>query len=757
MLNSPRWVLPIAPVVAALVIAACGGGGGGGGGGAGAGNSAGAGNPQPVSAAVVSTTTTTTLPASAVTTTLSIDSQSASSQRNLPVTFGQVFAEGEVAASDALTGRLSDGSALGIQVDAKARHADGSLRHAIISAVLPQLDAGQTLSIGLAKTNTYASVPPATALSELLDGGFTASVNLTIAGQVYRASADSQLRSGSATSWLSGPLVTEWLVSAPLKTDGGVTHPHLIARFAIRSYAGLKQARVDVTIENNWAYEPNPQNVIYDAQVLVGGSEVYARAGLTHYHHARWRKIFWWGGTPAAHVRHEPGYLISTRAVPSYDKSLAISSAGLTTLDTNWAGKNTGPMGAGVLVTAMGTTGGRPDIGPMPQWSAMYLLSMDKRAKAVTLGTGDLAGSWSIHYRDKNTDLPVSLTDYPYMTLLGTAGDAVNPVTKKSEKFPSCGGDCSTVFTPDSAHQPSMAYLPYLTTGDYFYLEELQFWANWNALRGNPYYRGFTKGLVQWDEVRGQAWSLRTLGQTAYITPDDHPLKSYFVNQLGQNLAWYNTTYTAGNPNQLGFIDGSGQYAFNAYAYTSWAGPQTGIAPWQDDFFTWSVGHLAELGFSDARSLLAWKAKFPVGRMTAAGYCWTDAAAYTLVARPASSLPAYASFAEAYLATMRNSDGTALGIASGLKYLDQACASQAQADWRTAYDRENSIAANPWLAGQMQGYSTSPYGYPSNLQPALAVAKTFGVANADSAWSIFINRAAKPDYTSEPQWAVVPR
>ena len=31
----------------------------------------------------------------------------------------------------------------------------------------------------------------------------------------------------------------------------------------------------------------------------------------------------------------------------------------------------------------------------------MYLLSMDKRAKDVMLGTADLAGSWSSHFRDK--------------------------------------------------------------------------------------------------------------------------------------------------------------------------------------------------------------------------------------------------------------------------------------------------------------------------------------------------------------------
>jgi hypothetical protein len=346
------------------------------------------------------------------------------------------------------------------------------------------------------------------------------------------------------------------------------------------------------------------------------------------------------------------------------------------------------------------------------------------------------------------------------MTLLGHPGDAVNPATGKSELFPACGGDCSTTpynYNPDGNHQPSLAYLPYLVTGDYYYLEELQFWANWNMVQANPYYRDFNKGLTKWNEIRGQAWTLRTLGQTAYITPDNDPMKQYFVDRVGYNLDFYNTTYTTGNPNQLGVLDGSGKYAFPPMAYTTASGTQTGLAPWMDDFFTWSVGYLSELGFADAKALLAWKAKFPVGRMTAPGYCWIDGATYALAVRPSSSSPLYPTFAEAYQATMRNADGTPMVNSTGAKYLDQACGSQAQADWRTQQDIDTHTARGPWAAGEMTGYATFAEGYPSNMQPALAVAATSGIPNAQSAWNIFINRPIKPDYSGEPQWAIVPR
>ncbi|RNF27893.1 hypothetical protein NM04_26085, partial [Massilia aurea] len=78
------------------------------------------------------------------------------------------------------------------------------------------------------------------------------------------------------------------------------------------------------------------------------------------------------------------------------------------------------------------------------------------------------------------------------------------------------------------------------------------------------------------------AWSLRTLGHAAYITPDAHTLKDYFVKQLDNNLKFYHATYVTGNPNQLGVYDGSGSGSFKVAA----------SAPWQDDFLTWSFGYL---------------------------------------------------------------------------------------------------------------------------------------------------------------------
>jgi hypothetical protein len=668
-------------------------------------------------------------------------------QSAVPFTFGQVFAVGHFLPTEGLVAKLADGTVHHLQTDIKATHADGSVRHAIISGVLPSLAAGQSQTVQLAKSDPseQSTVTP----QNLVAAGLSGSVDVTVNNVQYHAALAETLTSGTPIKWLSGPIATEWIVSGPLKTSTGAVHPHLSASFAVRWYPGLtKQARVEVVVENNKTFAPGAQNFTYDVNVELGGKVAYSQANLTHFHHARWRKIFWWdtARAPAVHLKHNTGYLIASKAVSNYDQSIVPSESVLAAFAKQLTPAISGPMTIGPLMPYMPTAGGRPDIGPLPSWSVMYLLSMDKRAKDAMLTIADGSGTWAIHYRDEGTGFPLRVDNEKnkrVTTHMNFNHTGPLPV-------PRCANNnftlCKSPYGADTSHQPSIAYLPYLITGDYFYLEELQFWAAWNPLETDPNNSGYGLGLVRWQQLRAQAWSLRTLGHAAYITPDGHYLKDYFTKQLDSNLNFYHDTYVKGNPNQLGAYDGSGPYAFTI----------SQSAPWQDDFLTWSFGFLAELGFAKAQPILQWKAKYPVGRMTAPGYCWIEGAAYTLKIRESASLPKFTSFAEVYAAnykneTMANDDGKAMIHPAGLKYLDQPCGSQAQADWRTA------AGGGQWMNGQMTGYATSAIGYPANMQPALAVAATSGIPDAARAWSTFANRAAKPDYSKAPQWAIIPR
>jgi hypothetical protein len=653
--------------------------------------------------------------------------------KRVPVSFGQVFKPGQVGRGTRLLGRLADGATVPLQLDAKATHPDGSLRHAVFSALLPA-PGKQPVALGLVpatgKDNDKGKdAPPAAEATPaaLLKAGFNAQLRATVEGRPYAVSLDKLLAKGKPETWLAGPVAHEWLVAAPLAGPDGEAHPHLAARFAVRWFPALGQARVDVTVENNWAFEPGPRNFTYDVEMRVGGKTVYAKEGLEHYHHARWRKQFWWGGEPALHVRHDSRHLIDTRALPNYDRGVQVDARALDKLVSAWNGPKTEPMGVGQAIKGMPTTGGRPDIGLLPGWAVMYLLSMDRRAGEVTFGTADLGGSWSMHYRDRRTGLPVSLLDYPYMGLYGSPSDKRNPATGRSEAFPECARPdaCRTPYIHDIPHQPNLAYLPYLLTGDHYYLEELQFWAMYDVFNANPGYRQHARGLLQSEQVRGQAWGLRTLAEAAYITPDGHPLKDDFLRILDSNLDWYNANYTH-NPqaNALGVLVNGYALAYN---------DKRGIAPWQDDFFTQAVGHVAELGFAKARPLLVWKARFPVARMIGEGSCWLHGAMYSMNVRDSATAPFYGDIAQAFRASMP----------PALRELP--CDSPAMAE---------GLKVKP---GEMSGYSSGDAGFPSNMQPALAYAADALGEDGKKAWKRFMGRSVKPNYGTGPQFAIVPR
>lgn len=642
----------------------------------------------------------------------------------MPVTFGHVFAVGDVTSAQTVVGILPDGTSIPLQVDVKAKHADGSLRHAIISTVLPKLTSKQLVSIALARSSNPPAAVVAQTPGALLAAGFAASVTAELGGQTYAASADKLLQTGKYTTWISGPLASEWQVSAPLTNAQGVAHPHLSARFAIRAY-GAGRARVDVTLENAWAYEAAPQNFLYNAKVVVGGQDVYTKPALNHLHHARWRKVFWWGGEPAVHVKHNTAYMIASRALPNFDQGVTFTESKLNLWKSQLTSAKSEPMAVGLANAYMPTTGGRDDIGLLPAWAATYLLTMDKRVKDVTLGTADLSGSWSSHYRDRNTGRPVSLFDYPYMTILGTKGDTKNPVTKLYEAFPECPiALCSTPNTHDSAHQAAFGYLPYLVTGDYYYLEELQFWAMWNSFSSNPGYRQYKSGLVKPDQVRGQGWSMRTLAEAAYISPDADPLKAQFTYFLNANLDWYDANYTNASNNNFGILTHGSAVAYDNL---------TGMSPWMDDFFTSAIGHVAELGYTKALPLLKWKAKFPISRMIDKDFCWIKGGIYSLKIRDTPTSAFYPTIGQAYKASTTP------------EFNALACGSQAMA---------TSLGLK---VGEMTGYSSSHTGYPSNMQPALAYAADVGGTDGAAAWSRFMGRSVKPDYGMGPQFDIVPR
>lgn len=464
---------------------------------------------------------------------------------------------------------------------------------------------------------------------------------------------------------------------------------------------------------------------------------------VIHYPATRWKKTFWWGAAPEVHIAHNKTYLMVSKAVPNYDPALTGSTA---TIAADLAAmKSNEDIGAnGVTKAYMGDVGYAPGIGILPEWAVMYLINQGVDAKYVMLKQADLQGSWGMHVRDYATDLPISYERWPFATFSVNAGDSNNQATGLNEKLP------SHVFPPqlptnrnlaDTAHHPDFCFLPYMVTGDHYYMEGLLFYQRFLGLNTNSHatYRGGRKCLWKDDQPRGQAWSLRTTAHALYITPSAHPLLSDIAYSMAENATWYGTNYVAPGGqyhNVFGFI-----YHGYGLAYNVGGQANTGGSHWMDDYITQACGRAVELGYSEYMPLFQFKAKCPVGRLTSgANYCWQLAAtgaAIRLKDTAASAM--YTTWNQVYMGSF----STAI--------TSQACGSTGMA---SALTTEFGYTV---LQNAIPGYPTTVGGYPSNTQPAVAYCATYDVPGGDDAWVVLESRTQKPDYNLGPQFAIIPR
>lgn len=655
-------------------------------------------------------------------------------------TFGQLFKKGDVPANNDVVISVG-GLPLTVQVNKKAFYADGSLKHAIISGELTN-PTNDKLSI------TTGPAMPVNQLLGTAPNNVKGEVKIVENGIEYTATISN---SKLVKQWLSGTIVNEQILKAPLVTANGVEHTYLSARFNVRTYS--KSTRISVIVENNWAYGEDSTNVTYDLNVSINDDLVLSKKELTHYHHARWRRVFWDGLVTEVNVNYDRDYLIATKAIPNYDLNYGITDSKLEGMKKSWSENgNSDLMQVGTAKKHMPGTGGRDDYGILPAWTVHYIVSQDERAKKVMLGNAEQAGTWSIHYRDQKTDLPMSIDDYAYAGLYGNAGDKVNRTTKVSEEFPPCV-DCydgktwvektyNSSGVADMAHQPSLSYVPYMLTGDYYHLEEQLFWATYNFVQFNPWYRGLDEGLIYKTQTRAQAWTLRTMGQTIFIMPDNHPMKSYFKEKLDNNRDWYQANYVDNSEN----FEWANDIGWIGY---SWNGKDKDgvyhglVSSWMNDFVTASMGHLIDLGFSDWSSVMNWHGKYVVGRLYGTDYCGTVAAPYNSVVGDDKIKPFYG-WNDYYKATTKFEFGVDLSA--------YECGS---VEMMTAINKSTGYKFE--VGDLYVKYPGSTANYMTRMQGAISYAVDSGVENADKAWEVFINRKNVIDYTDDMKYSIVPR
>lgn len=466
-------------------------------------------------------------------------------------TFGQVLPQG------AARGPLQVGN-LPTQTDKMTHWPDGSIRFAVLTAHVPAAGAYPV---------TEGDIPPL-AMPPI------SSPNVAV--WVRQGSVEWGVRlyelPTSANYWLAGGNVVERRYIAPFTNNGGEPHPHLRCVLDVRYYRD-GGVRVSVCVENCLDVAGAGMQA-YSLRVLDGSTELYA-ADLTHPWLTRYRLTFHLGGLQEAFVLPDWAPAVAAGAVPQYPA----------TTSGFYSPVSFPPLSHGWLNPDMPATGGRPEIAPYPDWAARTL-GGDGTQLSITLAHGNNpAGAFPVHIRNDDGRF-LSIDDRPRYWLDTQRRGSDGPL----------GDVTSSPLVPDNAHQPSLAYVPYLATGDRYYVDEMADWANYVLLSTNPEWRGNTQGgdgslgLLYANETRGIAWGLRNLTDAAAYLPDIDPRKAYFAAKVTNNLAWADTWARDGWPRDHGV-------AWHGMFWDSERQADVTVL-WMHDYAAWAIRHAHQQGFT---------------------------------------------------------------------------------------------------------------------------------------------------------------
>ena len=234
-----------------------------------------------------------------------------------------------------------------------------------------------------------------------------------------------------------------------------------------------------------------------------------------------------------------------------------------------------------------------PDIGPTTEANARWLITQDASAATYALAQAQAAGSIPWHYYDTANGHYLSVEDHPTLWIDSRA--AVQPRQVAGTE---------SGWAPDRAHTPDLSYVAWLMTGDRYHLDMLNAQASWVIAETWNDARQNGKGLVanSGEEMRQQAWALRTVQQAAYANPDGSYEKAYFTEIANNNWAYLRAqtqTLTAKQGELYGYFEG--QYTVGL------------LPPWQQNYYVSTTTLGALQGNEDARAILKWQANFHSG------------------------------------------------------------------------------------------------------------------------------------------------
>jgi hypothetical protein len=546
------------------------------------------------------------------------------------ITFGQQFAPGQVRPSQGIVA-VVNGVTIPVQMDVKTTNPDGSVATAILTMRQPAIGAGASLNVMLrsAPASGRANID----IAALTHGNFNVIVSLSdmkeTLGSCSLAIPDQQvnvgsllaraLRAGQVTYWLKGPQVTE----AEIETD--VPGTPLRLTFDVAFYAD-GSTHTDIAFNDDIATVASLGNQVtslkYDVSIMQNGSSVLRQQDITQWQYQTWDQQIWSNGAPEVNVQQNVAALERTGAILNYDLTQGITSGSITQEASSLGGSNFGILGSGGITQIMTWTGGRPDIGTQPEWVVDWLMTQSSTARADMLAQANAGGGIPWHMYNGNTDAYLTTTQNPRLWY-GVSG-MLQPAATKAQ----------TGWVPDPSHQPDLDYIAYLTTGDLYYLDQLNAQASYDILAASPTARQQAAGLVAnlKDPVRAEAWSLREVLEAAAANPDGSPMKAYFSRIATNNIQFLLS--------QLASLTAKEGQIYGWFGQTVSQSPGA-TAPWQQDMMATTMGQAASMGIPGAAQVLKWQTNFIAGRFTnmAEGLPPTDGEEYvTAVADPKTGI-----------------------------------------------------------------------------------------------------------------------
>ena len=623
---------------------------------------------------------------------LTITEQEGREGIDYPVQVARPFLEGEI---PDFPQAVVDGAPVLTQADVKQRWSDGSVKHAILAFLVPRLPArGAVIVTFQRQASGHNDEAPSAADMLSPEYDFDATMELSNNAESRSVSARDMLAAGSFVYWTRGPVATTILLA-----DHSDERRYDLGFDAYRPFRPIFHAtffpasgRVLVRFIGEIANTEALEDMGYSLTLRLGAAqptEMYRKDAVVHHAASRWTVMGWLGEAPSVvKIDHNLPYVIATRFLPNFDTSKTVPDAVVQDAYADWTRAPQDLFDAGSWNQNMPEGGGRPDIGPYPVWTVRWLYTFDPWIEEQAFGNADLAAAWPMHYRegnpaksiDREATVPgigrvLSISTRPTLCIY-YLGDSY-AYTSVEDRIAPVGAMTDGGWHPDVAHQPDPFSPQYALTGDFWYLEEMHFWAAWTAatnVGGNPPYEsvyysrgptGAEGGLI--GEVRGEAWAFRSRAQTAFLTPDDMPEKAYFERLVADVIAMWEgvrdirgtrfegtAEWSWANTTGMGLWEGLGPSPLHVWEWPNpyildWPlTPQAagaGTCAWMNYFLIYALGRGRELGYP-TEALLTWASDFLTRQIIDPSYDPSMAEAYETATCPPGRLRWFQTWAE---------------------------------------------------------------------------------------------------------------